>query len=93
MRTITVLSRQSIWNIACQEYGHVDGVEQLMLDNPDLISFEQSIAIGTKLLIDDTKVINQGVVDYFRKKGIKLNSAPKGGNISFTTGFSTGFKI
>lgn len=71
-KIITVMDRQSIWDIAVQEYGSIDGVKQLIIDNPTKCNFETGIDIGTKLIISQ-KQMNQKVYDYFNNK--KINPA------------------
>ena len=68
-RIITVMDRQSIWDIAVQEYGTIEGVKQLMIDNPTKCNFETGLQIGTKLIISQ-KQMNQKVYDYFKNKKI-----------------------
>jgi hypothetical protein len=63
-KVITVLDKQSIWDIATQEYGSPDGIKQLMIDNPTKCDLENSIPAGTKLIISQ-KPINQKVYDFF----------------------------
>lgn len=52
MRTITVQPRQTIFDIAIQYYGDVEGVDFLLLDNPDL-SLNNDLVYGQKLTIRD----------------------------------------
>lgn len=75
MKVIRVGNKQSIWDLANQEYGHEDGVLQLMTDNPGVLDFNSSIPVGTAVRIDETKIINKTVVDFFAKKGIKPATA------------------
>lgn len=75
MVRITVDNNQSIWDIAIQYYGSVDGVQQLMIDNPTTINFNDPIVPGTKLIIRDEFVKNKPIVDYFTKKGLNLATA------------------
>lgn len=52
MKTITVQPRQTIFDIAIQYYGDVEGVDFLLLDNPDL-SLNNDLVYGQKLTIRD----------------------------------------
>lgn len=70
IKYITVLERQSVWDLAVQEYGSSEGVYQLILDNPEL-NFEVTPTPGTKIKIDDTKILNKDTVNYFKEKGVK----------------------
>lgn len=69
-KVITVLDRQSIWDIAVQEYGSVEGVKQLILDNPTKCNFETGLTIGTQLIISAGQ-INKKVYDFFTINKIK----------------------
>jgi hypothetical protein len=90
---IIVLEGQSVWDLALQEYGSPEGVGQLMIDNPGLLDFENSPVAGTKILIDETKVIDKDNVLVFKQS----NSKPANGitneelQVAFTSGFSMGF--
>lgn len=71
IKYITVLEKQSVWDIAVQEYGSSEGVLQLAIDNPEAINFFDSPVPGTKLLIDTTKILNKDVVALLKSKGVK----------------------
>lgn len=92
MIQITVSNRQSIWDLAIQEYGSVDGVKQLIIDNSTVCNFNDSIKSGTKILIDETKIINSRIVNYLKTKGYKISTAdntnlPRSFNKSFNQSF------
>lgn len=94
MIEITVDMNQSIYDLAIQEYGHVDGDSLLIQHNEDKINYNDLIPPGRKLLIDETAIIDPIVVKYLKNKGIKPSTAVKpihyGG---FSSGFSKGFNI
>jgi phage tail protein X len=92
MKTVFAANRQSIWDLANQEYGHCNGVLQLMLDNPGVLDFENSVPEGTAIKIDETKIINKTIADYIQKKGYKPATAQDGDNLAFSSGFSLGFR-
>lgn len=92
MKEIIVNINQSLSDIAVQEYGSTDGQMQLILDNPGKCNFYDPIPVGTKLKIDETKVINRVVVDYMKKKNIKPTTAVEVGG-GFDEGFDNGFNI
>lgn len=73
-RIITVMDRQSIWDIAVQEYGSTEGVKQLIIDNPTKCNFETGLEIGMKLIIS-LPPINQKVYDFFKIKKINPSTA------------------
>jgi hypothetical protein len=74
VKKITVLPNQSIWDISVQYFGSVDGVKQLILDNPNSCDFENSLVPGTLLVIQDAP-INKAVVEYFDNRIIKPATA------------------
>lgn len=63
MKRITVQPRQTIFDIAIQYYGDVEGIDFLLLDNPSL-SLNDSLSYGEKLNIRD-EVKNQTIVNQF----------------------------
>src|SRR5438132_305239 len=69
-RTITTIDGQSVHDLAMQYYGHVDGIKQMILDNPTKVNYSDRIAAGTELTIDDDKVINKKVVEFFAVEGV-----------------------
>lgn len=74
MRIIIIHSGQSIWDIAMQYYGGVEGVEWIVKDNQDKIdNVCDYIKPGTLLKIRD-EVIDQSVVDYFVKQNKNISS-------------------
>jgi hypothetical protein len=87
---IKVLEDQSLFDIAIQEYGSIEGVKQLIIDNPTTCSFEDDPVPGTLLLISGT-VINQDIVQLLKDKKIKPANKPANGG--FSSGFSYGFNI
>lgn len=72
MITIYVVkANQNLTDIALQEYGHIDGVFALIEDNNAKIrSVDERIEAGLELVIDSEKVINTGLVEYFKKKKV-----------------------
>lgn len=75
MKFIKTVNNQSIWDIANQEYGSESGVLQLMIDNPSVVNFNDSIPGGTTLRIDESKIINKTVVEYLSTRGMKPTTA------------------
>lgn len=90
MKHITVLQGQTIFDIALEQYGHVSGVSRLIKDNPDLDGLNANLSAGDRLLIAGP-VIDQEMVDYFSKQGIRpvTGFSLTGG---YSNGFSNGFK-
>lgn len=63
MKIITVQPRQTIFDVALQYYGDVEGIGFLLLDNPT-ISLDDPLAYGQKLNIRN-EVKNQTIVNEF----------------------------
>jgi hypothetical protein len=68
-RTITVLDRQSIWDIAIREYGSVEAVFALLLDNPELSGVDAPLVAGQQLVIRSADV-DSDVVRYYRENAL-----------------------
>ena len=73
---ITVQEKQTIWDIAKQEYGNLECIKQLILDNPTVITgLDTILTPGSTLNIqkDKTKVVgfNAEVVKYFQERGVQ----------------------
>lgn len=73
----TVQYGQSLWDIAIQEYGHVQGVELLVKDNPQL-AVTTVPAVGSKVLIrpevPELSNTNQRIVAEYKKQNITVAS-------------------
>ncbi len=67
--TVTVEPGQTTEDIALQEYGHVDATYSVCKDNGLDIGTE--INPGTDLLINRENVINEDVVNFYKKEKIK----------------------
>ena len=76
---IVVNELQSIFNLALQYYGAVEGVQILLEDNLTLIDLNAPIPAGTKLVYYPSKILNKDVVKYFAEKG--RAAASSGGKI------------
>lgn len=83
---IKVLANQSIWDLAAQYYGSVNGVKQLILDNPDKIDFNTSPIVNTELIIDDAFVLNKKMVEFFGTEVIKPATSYIASNWILATG-------
>jgi len=69
MKEIIAESGQTVFDIATQEMGSVQGVFDI-LDANAFLRIDQSIPAGTVVLVPDT-VINAGIVDYYTRNNIK----------------------
>jgi len=70
MGSVIVIEQQSIFDIAIQQYGSVEGVVHLMNDNPNL-TFNSNIIPGQNLILND-EAIDADIVNYFRQKQLKI---------------------
>lgn len=77
MKQVRAGTGQSIWDLANRYYGSVNGIEQLMIDNPGVLNLSDTIAPGTVIKIDESKVINKAVADYLETRKINPSSAAK----------------
>lgn len=68
VKVVTVLDRQTIWDISIREYGSVEGVFDIMADNEG-IDLVTPLVVGSLLKINKAP-INKPVVDYFYNKGL-----------------------
>ena len=69
MKTITAEANQTVFDIAIQDMGSVEGVFDILEANA-FLRLDMSIPAGTKVLVPDT-VIDADVVDYLSRNGFK----------------------
>lgn len=60
-------------DVALNAYGSAEGLMQLWRDNPTM-ELDKELIPGETLLIDESKVIDQDVVDYFVNTGKKVST-------------------
>jgi len=82
MSNITTYQHQSVFDLAIQEYGSIEGVFDLLAANLGL-EFDSDIVSGTELKIDG-EIINQDIVDYYKKYNIKPATGNVEGLVEFT---------
>lgn len=75
-RVITVLERQTLYDIALQEFGSVEGVTRLVADNPG-VNLVTPPEPGTKLVVNG-EILNRDVFENYKANGIKPVSLPGG---------------
>ena len=90
MKIVVVQENQTIYDIALQEYGSVEGIFQIMEDNE--VDLETNVTVDQEILIDQDQVIDQSVVDYYAKEGILVANGTVDEDFLNTSGFTTGFK-
>jgi hypothetical protein len=86
MKEVIVQNNQSIWDLATQYLGSPNGVKLLIVWNPTL-NFIGSPVAGVKIKIDESQIINQTVVDFFKRQGLNSASAFKGSNWILENGY------
>lgn len=67
-RRIKVQNNQTVWDIALQEYGSIDGAWILLRENPS-IDLDVDLIPGTLLLINSGP-LNIDVVNYLKEKAV-----------------------
>lgn len=72
MKKIKVFEGQNLFDIALQEYGAIDALVKLAVDND--LRVDDDLTDGQELLIDEAAVINQQMVNYFKNNGHDLNT-------------------
>lgn len=77
-KKVKVLDRQTIWDIAIQEYGSIDGAFKILNDNPNL-DLATNLIPNTLILINSSP-INKDVVNYLVEKGTTLANQPTQAN-------------
>ena len=71
MNKVTVLQGQSLFDIAIQVHGSVEGALELAQING--ISVSDELIVGQQLIISD-EIIDSSVADYFEEKQTKIVS-------------------
>ena len=79
MRTLTIINGQSLSDFSVQVYGCIEGVVQLLLDNPFITAFEQVLKPGTKVMVQDTAPV-------FNQQNVKLAAWFANNNFQVSTG-------
>jgi hypothetical protein len=69
MKVITAITGQTLFDIALQEMGSVEGAFDILGINA-FLRLDMSIPSGTQVLVPD-KVINPAVVDYYVRNNVK----------------------
>jgi len=95
-KIITSTYNQTIFDLALQEYGSVEGVISIIQEN-NLESVNEDINSGDEFVIIASAVINKDVVAFYVRNKIKPATADNESGVadggSFSSGFSTGFSI
>ncbi len=92
MRKAFIEEQQSIYDVAIQEYGTVEGVFLLLADNPDVIqSLDSFLNPGDVLEIQDDPetIVDKDVLQFFRNGSIRVLN----GEIVLPGDFNNDFNI
>ena len=84
MEIIKSHNNQTLFDIAIQYYGHIEGVSWLLEDNPEINIGDEF----TEIRIRD-EYINQDIVQYLKQKNINIATKTKQENNQFSNQFST----
>jgi len=92
MDKVTTIAEQTIFDIAIQQYGGVEGAVNLVLDNFALgLNFNSNIQPGDKLKLTDGLSHNEEVSRFYTKKQL-LVATKSGGDVAINEGdFSNDF--
>jgi len=72
MKNVIVMANQNLVDIALQEFGHPDMTLQIVKDNPEqLKSITDPVYAGMVLQIDESKIVNRNLVDYYQNRNHK----------------------
>ena len=84
MEIIKSHNNQTLFDIAIQYYGHIEGVSWLLEDNPEINIGDEF----TEIRIRD-EYINKDIVQYLKQKNINIATKTKQENNQFSNQFST----
>lgn len=71
IKFVEISPYQSIYDLAVQHYGSAEGVGLLLELNPDL-NFDETPTVFSIIKIDQDKIINKSIVDYFERNEIVI---------------------
>ena len=66
LKTITVQRGQTIFDVSLEQYGHPEGIEWILTDNPDIQL--HTVAQGDILNIRKGEYKDKSIVQYYNKK-------------------------
>lgn len=76
MKKVTVIEGQSIWDISLQQYGSIEGVFQLLMDNSQFENVNSDIFPGMELLVSES-IVNNKVSEYYDNNKVSVISGRK----------------
>lgn len=69
VRQILVKPNQTIWDVALNEFGSIEGVFEILKANDSLESLNEDLSVGQELKIVNV-VLNDTVLEYYKSKNI-----------------------
>ena len=72
MKQVIIQEGQSLVDVALQELGSIEGLFALLGANPGL-DLDSDLEAGQKVLVNESDIVNQDIVDYYHRKGISPN--------------------
>jgi hypothetical protein len=90
-KIVEIKEGQSVWDLAIQHHGSIEGVAQLLLDNPSL-DLQNTPVQGSLIVIDETKMVDKDVVNYLQEKGAVPANSVQAECSAFSKGFTLGFE-
>ena len=70
MKEYIVKVNQTLQDVALQQYGSATAIHQLVADNE--VDYYDQLAVNQVLLIDETKILNREIVDYYKQNNILI---------------------
>lgn len=74
MKTIIAQSGQTIYDVAIQEYGDLEGVHFILVDNPELQLSQDIANVEMSIRSEVPQELNKNKANYFRSLGKAINS-------------------
>jgi predicted Zn-dependent protease len=69
---VVILENQNLIDVALQEYGSVEALTKLCVDNA--FSMDSALTPGSKLKINSSFIVNKQLVSYLKKSRIKIGT-------------------
>lgn len=74
MKTIIAQSGQTIYDVSIQEYGDLEGVHFILVDNPELQLSQDIANVSISIRSEVPQELNKNKANYFRATGKPINS-------------------
>ena len=70
MKTLKIRTEQNIFDIAVQEYGGVEGVLQIIKDNPGVDNLDHVFKNGDEIQVDDQAPVDLQIKKIYASRGV-----------------------